>query len=130
MDQKLDDIKFGLLSEYELSWLKSKIERETEKRNEKPGEYFSIVCCEDGSEGFYCKKEDFHRIPSDELHAYISQTLGYGSGISFSLEEMDKQEYMEHCARYEWAGLNEYDPKDLEEKDDEDEFDEDRKIIE
>lgn len=115
MDQKLDDIKFGLLSEYELSWLKSKIEREAEKRKQKPSEYISVVCCNDGSEGFYCKKEDFHRIPSDQLHAYIAQTLGHGSEIRFTLEEIDKKEYMENCARYEWAGLNEYDPKDLDE---------------
>ena len=37
--------------------------------------------------------------------------------VSSFLEDLDKKEYMENCARYEWAGLNDYDPEDLEEKD-------------
>ena len=102
MDQKVNDIKFGLLTESELRWLIERVESEKEKRETQPGEYIDVVCCEDGSEGFYCKKEDFHKIPSDQLHAFISETLAYGSGVGFTLESMEKKEYTDNCARYEW----------------------------
>jgi hypothetical protein len=102
MEQKIDEIKFGLLSEHELNWLKNKIEREKENRNTKAEEYIDVIYANDGCEGFYCKVEKFHEINSKELHQYIIQTLEQGSEIGFSVDKVSIEEYNENCKRYEW----------------------------
>jgi hypothetical protein len=102
MDQKLEDIKFGLLSDYELYYLIGRAEREREIRKQNPSEYFDVIYCNDGSEGFYVKEDDFHKIDGEELKDYIGQSLACGSGISFSVLKLEKQEYLTSCARYEW----------------------------
>ena len=117
MEQKIEDIKFGLLTDQELNFLEHYIIKERENRKENnPEEYIDVVYARDGCEGFYCKKENFHKINSVELHGYISQTLRHGSDISFTLEKFSVTEYAEHCARYEWQfdeeGLNTPEPID------------------
>jgi len=104
---KLEEIKFGTLTENELYFLGQKVKFETERRKTKPEEYFDVVRSDDGSEGFYCKIEDFGKIKSEELHEHISLTLSQGSSISFSIEKVEKNDYNEYCKRYEWNFGNE-----------------------
>lgn len=99
---KLEEIKFGTLTQSELYFLQEKVKRETERRKTKPEEYFDVVHGNDGCEGFYCKVEDFGKIKSEELHRQISITLSQGSSISFSIEKVEKNDYNEYCKRYEW----------------------------
>lgn len=98
----LSDIKFGLLSEHEINWLKNSLSREINKRAEKPKEYIDVIFADDGSEGFYCPEERFGEIPSVALHRQIMTTLGHGSSITFSSEKIEKIEYQTNCAQYEW----------------------------
>jgi hypothetical protein len=99
----INDIKFGLLSDYEIYWLKERLEAEKQKRKEKPEEYIEAIRCDDGSEGFYVKVEDFERIPAEDLKEYIRQTLiDHDGEIGFSKDNFEKEEYAQSCARYEW----------------------------
>lgn len=99
----LEEIKFGRLTEHEIFFLQQKLKYETERRNKKPEEYYEVIYADDGSEGFYCKVEDFEKIKPEELHRQIALTLEQGSTISFSVEKIEKKEYDEHCKHYEWA---------------------------
>jgi hypothetical protein len=112
---QIDGIKFGLLTEQDLLTLKHRVEMEEKKRIKKPEEYFSVIRAEDGCEGFYCKYEQLNEIDAEELKEYIAQTLESGSEITFSLEKIEKKEYVEHCQRYEWS----FGDKTLNEEDDE-----------
>ena len=115
---KIEEIKFGILTESELFFLEQKVKRETERRKTKPEEYIKVIRAEDGSEGFYVIAEDFHKIKSEELHEYIAQTLSFGSSITFSLEEYEKKDYEENGKRYEW-NFGKYDDNNLNQDDDE-----------
>lgn len=99
---KLDEIKFGMLSENELYWLRRRIEQEETNRKKQTDEYVKVIRAEDGSEGFYVKAEDFFKIKSDELHEYIAQTLNHGSTVTFTLEDYEKKDYEENAKPYEW----------------------------
>lgn len=100
--KKFEEIKFGLLSEEEIYFLKNKLIYELEQRERSPEEYYEVVRADDGSEGFYCKTEDFGRINSEELHEQIALTLSQGSSILFSIEKIEKNNYDESCKQYEW----------------------------
>jgi len=123
MGRNIDDIDFGLLNEYELSWLQGRVKREIEKREEKPEEYMEVVYANDGSEGFYCPVEKFHLIPSDQLHGYIAQTLTQGSTISFSVDKVEINDYKQNAARYEWNFADGSNTEVIDEDDDEEESD-------
>lgn len=99
---KIDEINFGLLSETEIYFLEQKLTREKEKRKKTPEEYIKVIRGDDGSEGFFCKIEDFPKINAEELQIYIAQTLSQGSNMSFSLIEVTVEDYNSHCKRYEW----------------------------
>jgi hypothetical protein len=122
MDQKIDKINFGLLSEYELDYLISRAKYQIDTRKKNPSEYLDVIYCNDGSEGFYVKKDDFHKIDAEELKEYIANTLDYG-GISFSIIKVDKKEYLESCARYEWQFGDGSNTEPLDEDNDDDESD-------
>lgn len=119
MGKLLGDIQYGLLSDYELYWLQEKVESEKNKRKNKAQEHVDVIYADDGSEGMFCRRENFHKIPSDQLHEYITETLDHGSSVTFSLEKYEKNEYMMNCAQYEWQLSDGSNTKVIEEDDEE-----------
>jgi len=123
MGKIVEEIKFGILTDAELFFLKSKVEREQENRKraeqEKSDKYVDVIYADDGSEGFYCPVDKWHKIPSEQLHGYISQTLQHGSSITFTRETFELKEYQESAARYEWRFEDGENTEVIEENDEE-----------
>jgi len=113
----ISDINFGIFTESELRTIIDVAKDHIEKRKAEPETIISIVRFEDGSEGVNCYLHRFRDIPAEELKKQIWLWVNRG-GVDIKLVEIEKQDYLEYEAQYNW--FEEDQPKMDWEDDDED----------